>query len=266
MRTALTIAGSDSCGGAGIQVDLKTFTVLGVYGMSVLTAITAQNTRGVTAAVELDSQIIRQQIDAVATDLPVHACKTGMLGSVPIIEAVESALREHRLTPYVCDPVMVAKSGDPLLKSDAVEAMRKRLFPLAAILTPNLRETAALLGMRQIEPTIQAARDAARRLTDLGAAAVVVKAIAIGDRMVDVFYDGSDFAEFAGALLPKEQTHGSGCCFSAALAAGLAMQLGLPAALDQAKRLVTAAIASALPYGAGTKAVNVVRANGQRKG
>src|SRR2546421_210689 len=144
MKTALTIAGSDSSGGAGIQADLKVFSVLGVYGMSAITAVTAQNTLGVKATQAMTAEIIRQQIDTVAGDIQVDACKTGMLGGVDVVEAVEDSIKRNNLLPYVCDPVMMAKSGDELIKPDAMDAMAKKLFPLAAVITPNLRETARL--------------------------------------------------------------------------------------------------------------------------
>src|SRR5688572_10493805 len=146
MKTALTIAGSDSSGGAGIQADLKTFSVLGVYGMTALTAVTTQNTLGVKESLELDAELVRKQIDQVAGDIQVDATKSGMLPNIATIEAVEDCLNRNKLQPYVCDPVMVAKSGDELINAEAIEAMRKRLFPLATIITPNLRETALLLG------------------------------------------------------------------------------------------------------------------------
>src|SRR5689334_19599991 len=146
MKTALSIAGSDSSGGAGIQADLKTFSVLGVYGMTAITCVTAQNTLGVKEVLELDPELVRKQIDVAAGDIQVDACKTGMLGSVAIVEVVEDCLTRNKLQPYVCDPVMVARSGDELVKEDAVAAMKKRLFPLAAVITPNRRETAFLTG------------------------------------------------------------------------------------------------------------------------
>src|SRR5688572_12571110 len=193
MKTALTIAGSDSSGGAGIQADLKTFTVLGVYGMSAITAITAQNTMGVKDAAELSTAIVARQIDAVATDIQVDATKTGMLGTAEMIEVVEDAIKRNKLQPYVCDPVMVAKSGDKLLKQEAVAAMKKQLIPLATVVTPNLRETAELVGIDRIDATIPAAKDAARRIVDAGARAVLIKGIEQGDQMVDLFFDGREF-------------------------------------------------------------------------
>jgi hydroxymethylpyrimidine/phosphomethylpyrimidine kinase len=266
MKTALTIAGSDSSGGAGIQADLKVFSVLGVYGMSALTAVTAQNTTGVKGVVELAPAFIAQQIDAVAGDIQVDACKTGMLATVAIIEAVEDALRRNTLQPYVCDPVMVAKSGDALLKPDAVDAMRKRLFPLATVITPNLRETAALTKLdARVLKAVPAAKDAARRLLGEGAKAVVIKGIDAGDQVIDLYFDGKEFLEFAGKMQPAGKTHGSGCAFSAAITAGLANRLNLIDAIDQAKQLVTMAIQYSDGQGRGTAPVNVLAFAAKKK-
>lgn len=260
MKTALTIAGSDSCGGAGIQADLKVFTVLGVYGMSALTAITAQNTLGVKAVHTLDAEFVAQQIDTVAGDIAVDAVKTGMLSNAAVIEAVCGALKRNALQPYVCDPVMFAKSGDALLEKDAVESMKRRLIPLATIVTPNRREAAALTGgdASSCAETIDAAKETARRLVDLGAKAAVVKGIEQGGDVVDVFFDGQEFIEFAGKAQPRGKTHGSGCAFSAAITAGLASGLALIAAVDQAKKLITTAIEHGLAKGRGTTSVNVL--------
>ena len=258
MKTALTIAGSDSSGGAGIQADLKVFTVLGVYGMTAITAITAQNTLGVKDVLELDPELVRKQIDAVAGDISVDACKTGMLANRAIIEVVEDCISRSKLSPYVCDPVMVSKSGDKLLKSDAIDAMKKRLFPLASVVTPNRREAAALMGVDRIEPSIPLAKDACKRILDTGAKAVVIKAIEQNDQMVDLLYNGVEFLEFAAGTQPKEKTHGSGCAFSAAITAGLARQMTLVDAVDQAKQMVTHAIQYGDGQGRGTTPVNVL--------
>ena len=265
MKTALTIAGSDSSGGAGIQADLKTFTVLGVYGMSAITAITAQNTLGVKDAAELSTAIVAKQIDVVATDIQIDATKTGMLGTAEMIEVVEDAIKRNKLQPYVCDPVMVAKRGDKLLKKEAVAAMKKSLIPLATVVTPNLRETAELVGVDGIDATLAAAKDAARRIIDAGARAVLVKGIEQADQMVDVFFDGREFLEFAAKTQPKEKTHGSGCTLSAAITAGLAKQMSLIDAIDQAKQLVTHAIQYGDGQGRGTTPVNVIAFAGKLK-
>jgi hydroxymethylpyrimidine/phosphomethylpyrimidine kinase len=259
MKTALTIAGSDSSGGAGIQADLKTFSVLGVYGMTAITAITAQNTLGVKDVLQASADLVRKQIDTTAGDIQVDATKTGMLGTAEIIEVVADAIERNTLSPYVCDPVMVAKSGAELLKKDAIDGMKRKLFPLATVITPNRRETAALTGTdaRQLT-SIPTAKDAARRLLAMGAKAAIIKGIEAGDQTVDLFFDGREFLEFAGETQPPEKTHGSGCAFSAAITAGLANRLGLVDAIDQAKQLVNMAIQYSDGQGRGTAPVNVL--------
>jgi len=259
MKTALSIAGSDSSGGAGIQADLKTFSVLGVFGMTAITAVTAQNTLGVKDVLELSPELVARQIDTAAADIQVDACKTGMLSSGAIIEVVEDAIKRNNLYPYVCDPVMVSKGGSELLKKDAVELMKRKLFPIATVVTPNRHETAALTGAdARMLTTVAAAKDAARRFIDFGAKAVVIKAITVGEQMVDVFFDGKEFLEFADKLQPAQKTHGSGCAFSAAITAGLANRLNLVDAINQAKQLVTMAIQYSDGQGRGTSPVNVL--------
>src|SRR5437763_8383172 len=187
VRTALTIAGSDSGGGAGIQADLKTFSALGVFGMSAVTAITAQNTLGVTAVFELPPDIVAAQLDAVVTDIGADAVKTGMIANSEIIRVVAAKVREHGLSTLVVDPVMVATSGDRLLREDAVEALRSELLPLATVVTPNLPEAAMLVG-REIS-TLAEMRDAARAIVALGAQSVVVKGGHLAGDAIDVLYD-----------------------------------------------------------------------------
>ncbi|HEY8425746.1 MAG TPA: bifunctional hydroxymethylpyrimidine kinase/phosphomethylpyrimidine kinase [Limnochordales bacterium] len=249
---ALTIAGSDSGGGAGIQADLKTFFALGVYGMSAITALTAQNTRGVQAVHEVPAEMVAQQIDSVATDIGIDAAKTGMLASAAIVEAVADRVRVHGLRQLVVDPVMVAKSGDPLLAADAVEAVRRLLLPAALVVTPNLPEAARLTGLTVDSP--EAMREAARRLHAMGARYVVVKGGHRLDRReeaVDLVFDGSSFVELAGPRFDTPHTHGTGCTFSAAIAAYLARGLEPVEAIRQAKAFVTRAIRAAVPLGAG---------------
>jgi len=259
MKTALTIGGSDSSGGAGIQADLKTFSVLGVFGMSAITAVTAQNTLGVKQAFELSPDLVRQQIDTAAGDIQVDATKSGMLSSAAIIEAVQECIKRNKLAPYVCDPVMVSKSGASLLKPEAKAALIERLFPLATVVTPNLHEAAELLGTTKDGlNSLAAAKDAAKRIVGLGAPAAVVKGIVDGDKMVDVYFDGKELYELADKLQPSEKSHGSGCAFSAAIAAGLANRLNLLEALDQAKQLVNMAIQYSDGQGRGTAPVNVM--------
>lgn len=259
MKTALSIAGSDSCGGAGIQADLKVFSVLGVYGMTAITAVTAQNTTGVKEVLELEAALVRQQIDVVASDIQVDACKSGMLANAEVVSTVAAAIRDNKLAPYVCDPVMFSRSGEKLLKDDAVEVMRKQLFPLASVVTPNRREAAVLAGVdvEQLQ-NVAAGKDAAKRIVQGGAKAVIVKGLDAGEQVVDLFYDGREFLEFAGARQPREKTHGSGCAFSAAITAGLANRLELIPAIDQAKQLVTMAIQYSDGQGRGTAPVNVL--------
>ena len=254
LPVALTIAGSDSGGGAGIQADLKTFAALGVHGTSAITAITAQNTVDVTDILELPTQLIRAQIDAVVSDLEVRAAKTGMLSSASIIEAVANAISDHGITRLVVDPVMVAKGGAKLLRDEAVEALRTKLLPLAAIVTPNMPEAGVLLN-RTIE-TLDQRRAAARALLELGPRAVVIKGGHAGGDAIDIFFDGHEMTELAARRIDTRNTHGSGCAFSAAIAAGLARGLEPLAATREAKAFITHAIESALEIGHGHGPVN----------
>jgi hydroxymethylpyrimidine/phosphomethylpyrimidine kinase len=252
--TALTIAGSDSGGGAGIQADLKTFAALGVYGTSVLTAITAQNTVGVTAVHEIPTGVIAAQIEAVIGDIGADAVKTGMLSSSAIVEVVARELRRHGVERLVVDPVMIAKSGDPLLKQEAVEALRTRLVPLAAVVTPNIPEAEVLTGM-----TITSQEDmrrAAEQILGMGARGVVVKGGHLEGPATDLFYDGSDFHEFTAPRIDTVNTHGTGCTFASAIAAGLAQGLPVIDAVAQAKEYVTEAIRQSFPIGQGHGPLN----------
>ncbi len=247
---ALTIAGSDSGGGAGIQADLKTFQRFGVYGTSALTLVTAQNTVGVRAVELLSTQLITQQIAAVAEDFEVRAAKTGALGSSEIIEAVAAALEEHAIPSPVVDPVMISKHGDSLLDAGAVETLKARLFPKAALVTPNLHEAAALLG--RVVESEEAMREAARAVCDLGAAAALVKGGHLpGREAVDLFYDGSDFVRLAAPRIETPHTHGTGCTYSAAITALLARGKTLVEAVREAKDYISRAIAGAPGIGHG---------------
>ena len=254
LAVALTIAGSDSGGGAGIQADLKTFAALGVHGTSAVTAITAQNTVGVTDILELPVALIRAQIAAVAEDIGVQAAKTGMLSSSAIIDAVAAAIEEFGVGNLVVDPVMVAKSGARLLREDAVEALRTGLLPLAAIVTPNLPEAEVLLG-RSIE-SLDERKQAARDLVEMGAGAAVVKGGHAEGDAIDVFCDGSNVVELPAPRIATPNTHGSGCAFSAAIAAGLAKGREPLDAVRDAKRFITAAIAESIEIGHGHGPVN----------
>ena len=248
--TAMTIAGSDSGGGAGIQADLKTFAALGVYGTSALTAITAQNSLGVTAIHEVPTDVIAAQVQAILSDIGADAVKTGMLSSPAIIQTVAQEVQRHGVTRLVVDPVMVAKGGDRLLREDAVEALRTRLLPLATVVTPNTPEAEVLTGLTVRTP--DDAREAARRIVAMGAKSVVVKGGHLsGSDAVDVFYDGTQFREFSAPRIDTRNTHGTGCTFASAIAAGLAKGLALEEAVAQAKTYVTEAIRANLEIGTG---------------
>jgi hydroxymethylpyrimidine/phosphomethylpyrimidine kinase len=250
MRTALTIAGSDSGGGAGIQADLKTFAAHGVFGMSAITAITAQNTVAVTASVALDPAIVTAQIDAVVADLPVHAVKIGMLANAAIVEAVAAAIRRHGLAPVVLDPVMVAKGGARLLEPDAVEALRRHLLPLATIVTPNAPEAAVLVA-RPVA-TLAAQREAAVELVRLGARAALVKGGHLEGPATDVLATAhGDVVDLPAERIASRHTHGTGCTLASAIAANLARGADLRDAVERAKTYVTACIRQAPGLGRG---------------
>lgn len=264
---ALTIAGSDSGGGAGIQADLKTFTAYGVYGMSVVTAVTAQNTIGVRAVATLDPEMVTAQIAAVVEDIGVDATKTGMLANVGIVRAVARAARSGTLGHLVVDPVMVSKHGHVLLDAAAQEVLRDELLPLADVVTPNLPETAALLACDVSELVdLGSRRNAAALLHALGPRHVVIKGGHVAEaggpsaEAVDVWYDGSQFVELRAQKVHTRHTHGTGCTFSAAITACLSLGLPVPKALDSAKAFITWAIAHAPGLGAGSGPVNHLRA------
>jgi hydroxymethylpyrimidine/phosphomethylpyrimidine kinase len=255
LPVALTIAGSDSGGGAGIQADLKTFAALGVHGTSALTAITAQNTLGVTDIVELPPALVAAQIEAVMSDIGAAAAKTGMLSSAEIIEVVVKAIAHFNIRNLVVDPVMVAKGGARLLRDDAVDALRRRLLPLAAVVTPNLPEAEVLLG-RPIR-TLDERRQAARDLVALGARAAVVKGGHTDEKLsIDHYFDGTDLVELQSPRIVTANTHGSGCVFSAAIAADLAKGSDSLAAVHIAKEFITGAIERSLELGRGHGPVN----------
>ena len=251
---ALTIAGSDSGAGAGIQADLKTFAALGVYGTTVITAITAQNTVAVTKIVPLDPDLIAAQLDAVIEDIGANALKTGMLATAPIIEAVADKLHRHKLENIVVDPVIVATSGEWLLKKSAIETLRSELVPLAALVTPNIAEAEALTGMSI--RTVREIRRAAARILDLGARSVIIKGGHRRGPAADLFFDGKRFRELKTRRIRTPHTHGTGCTFSAAIVAYLARGEKLESAVVQAKTYITAAIRHSFPVGAGHGPVN----------
>jgi hydroxymethylpyrimidine/phosphomethylpyrimidine kinase len=250
MRTALTIAGSDSGGGAGIQADLKTFAAHRVYGTSAITAVTAQNTLGVIAVHALPADMITAQIEAIAADIGVNAVKTGMLATSAIVEAVAAAIDTLELANVVVDPVMIAKGGDRLLEDEAIAAMKSELLRRALVVTPNAPEAEVLADMR-IE-SIDDARKAAARIRALGPAAVILKGGHLpGDDAVDVLYDGRRFVELRGPWIDTRNTHGTGCTFAAALAANLALGLPLQQAAEHAKQYVLGALRSGFAVGHG---------------
>ncbi|PYQ12296.1 MAG: bifunctional hydroxymethylpyrimidine kinase/phosphomethylpyrimidine kinase [Acidobacteria bacterium] len=249
MKVALTIAGSDSGGGAGIQADLRTFAAHGVHGASAVTAVTAQNTVAVVDWVALEPRMVVAQIDAVASDMTVAAVKTGMLARRVILEAVASAVQRLHLPHLVVDPVMVAETGRRLVEREAERAYRERLFPLAEVVTPNLAEAEALLGrpVRTREAMAQAARD----LQASGARAVVVKGGHLEGEPVDVFFDGHRLEELPAPRIATRNTHGTGCTFTAAIAARLALGEELLAAVRGAKEYLTEALRRSYSIGGG---------------
>ena len=250
---ALTIAGSDSGGGAGIQADLKTFSAFRVFGTSVLTALTAQNSVGVHGVFEVPPEFVAQQIDAVLSDIGADAVKIGMLSSAPIIRSVAGRLSAHRRRPVVLDPVMIAKSGDALLKADARAALVGEMLPLAEIVTPNLHEAAALAEMPVT--TEKDMEEAARRIGALGPRHVLVKGGHLEGEATDILWDGRVLRRYTAPRLDSPHTHGTGCTLSAAIAAGLARGRALGDAVEDAKRYVSAAIAAGFQAGRGVGAL-----------
>ena len=249
MKRVLAIAGSDSGGGAGIQADLKAITLLGGYGMTVITALTAQNTVGVQAIVELPLDFIERQIDSVVSDIGVDAVKTGMLSSSEIVSLVARKIRQYKLKRVVIDPVMVAKSGDPLLKQEARTALREELIPLSLLVTPNLPEAAELCGFDVRDPEMM--RQAARRIHEMGARHVLVKGGHLHEESVDILFDGRDFHEYGGARILTKNTHGTGCTFASAIATELAKGSSVTESVRRAKDFMTTAIRFSLPLGRG---------------
>jgi len=245
----LTVAGSDSGGGAGIQADLKTITLLGGFAMSAVTALTAQNTLGVKAIHEVPADFVAQQMEAVISDIGVDAMKTGMLSTSAIVQTVCQKIRKHRLIKVVVDPVMVSKSGERLLSAQAEEDLKKALIPLALVLTPNLPESEALTGSRIKD--LKGMREAARRLHKMGARNVLIKGGHLSRDPVDLFFDGRKFYELSGKRIATPHTHGTGCTVSAAIAVELAKGSSVLQAVERAKALVTSAIQFSLALGRG---------------
>ena len=265
MRTALTIAGSDPSGGAGIQADLKTFAAFGVYGASALTAVTVQTTRGVEAVAPLSADLVTAQIEALAGDLEIDSTKVGMLATGAIVEAVAAAIAELELPLAVLDPVIVSTSGEPLLDADGVQTLRTELLSRVRIVTPNLPEAEILSG-RRID-SLDDLRDAARAICDLGAAAVIVtgghalqtandQRPTTNDHVVDLLYDGRAFHEFRAPRVESKPTHGTGCAYASAIAASLALGRDLTTAAAAAQQYVGGAIAHAPAIGRGRLLLN----------
>jgi hydroxymethylpyrimidine/phosphomethylpyrimidine kinase len=262
MRTVLTIAGSDSSAGAGIQADLKTFAALNVYGACAITAVTAQSTSGVMAVEPLTADLVTAQIEAVAGDMPIHATKTGMLATAAIVEAVVAAIEELELPLVVVDPVLVSTTGRRLLDDDGMSALTTKLLRLARVVTPNVPEAEALSGRRIT--SLATARDAARRMRDFGAAAVVITGgHAAGEagwtaptEVLDLLLDGDDFHELRTLRVEVPGTHGTGCAFASAVAAHLALECTLPRAADLAQRYVAGALRHAIAIGRGQRVLD----------
>ena len=245
---ALTIAGSDSSAGAGIQADLKTFSAFGVYGLSAVTCVVAETPGRVSKIEPVSAELVRDQIDVLLRGFPVGAIKTGLLFSGRIIAEIVNALRKHRSTPLVIDPVMVATSGDPLLQGDAIQIYERDLFPLAALLTPNLGEASSLLGKSITD--LAAMREAGEALAKKYGVPVLLKGGHLaGDDAIDLLFIGGNVIEFSAPFSRGIATHGTGCTYSAAITAGLANGLALEEAIRGAKKFVTAAIAQHHAWG-----------------
>lgn len=255
MKQVLTIAGSDSGGGAGIQADIKALSANGVFAMSAITSITAQNTKGVVSVHDLPVKVIEAQIDAIFDDFDVASVKTGMLSSAQIVDAVSRKLKHYQAANVVVDPVMVAKSGHPLLQQDAVDHVKTSLIPLAFLVTPNIHEAEHLSGLTI--KSLADARQAAKVIHKLGCKHVLIKGgHLLTEKGTDLLYDGKFFNVFKGAFIETPHTHGTGCTYASAIAAQLAKGKPLPEAVQQAKAYVTEAIRHHLAIGHGKGPTN----------
>jgi hydroxymethylpyrimidine/phosphomethylpyrimidine kinase len=254
VKLCLTIAGSDSGAGAGIQADLKTFAALGTYGCCVITAVTAQNTKGVDRVFELPFDVVAAQIDSVFNDFKIEAVKTGMLGNSEIVEVVAQKLRDYQVKNLVVDPVMISKNGIRLLKRGAEKVLLEKLLPLAAVVTPNLPEAESLSGMKIA--SIKDSKKAAAKILSLGSRSVVIKGGHSEGAPTDLFYDGKEFRELVSERIETKNDHGVGCTFSAAIAALLAKGQDLWSALTGAKEYTTAALRTSYSIGGGRSPVN----------
>jgi hydroxymethylpyrimidine/phosphomethylpyrimidine kinase len=260
MKTSLTIAGSDSCGGAGIQADLKSFSAQGIYGMSVITAVTAQNTQGVFAVQDIAPDLIEQQIDAIFTDIEVDAVKIGMVSQIASIESISKKLNQYKPRNVVLDPVMISKSGYSLLQPEAKTALIEKLLPLADVLTPNLPEAEAILEEKhQREYKITNVDEmilAAKEIHKLGPKYVLIKGGHLEGKAVDVLYDGTDMTFFETERINTKNTHGTGCTLSSAIAANLALGFSIVESVRKAKEYITVAIEQSLEIGKGVGPTN----------
>ncbi|MEA4846242.1 MAG: bifunctional hydroxymethylpyrimidine kinase/phosphomethylpyrimidine kinase [Clostridiaceae bacterium] len=254
MRNVLTIAGSDSCGGAGIQADLKTFSAHGVYGMSVITAVTAQNTQGVLAVQDISVELVKKQIEAIFEDIRVDGLKIGMVSQIDTINAVGSGLRFYKPANIVLDPVMVSKSGYHLLQPEAREALIKILVPLATIVTPNIPEAEVLTGMKI--RSITEMEKAAKRIFEMGPGNVLIKGGHLDDEATDILFDGSKISRLKSKRINTKNTHGTGCTLSAAIASCLAKGYPVEEAVSSAKEYITIAIENSLSIGKGVGPTN----------
>lgn len=254
MKNVLTIAGSDSCGGAGIQADLKTFSAHGVYGMSVITAVTAQNTQGVFGVQDISVELISKQIEAIFDDIRVDGLKIGMVSQTETINAIAEGLRFYKPSRLVLDPVMVSKSGYHLLQPEAKEALAGSLLPLATIVTPNIPEAEVLTGMKI--GSLEEMKKAARMIFEMGPQNVLIKGGHLDNEATDVFYDGINISCLKSRRIDTKNTHGTGCTLSAAIAANLAKGCSIGAAVEKAKEYITVAIENSLPLGNGVGPTN----------
>lgn len=250
----MTVAGSDSGGGAGIQADLKTIAALGAYGTSTITSVTAQNTRRVVSVFDVPVDMVKQQFDTVISDIGADAIKTGMLSSSLIIDAVATKIREHAVKNLIVDPVMVSKGGDRLLQEDALNALKTKLLPLATLITPNVEEAGVLVG-RKLE-TLDDIRSAAEEIVDMGSSACVVTGGISPGPATDFLYDGDELKAFSGGRIPSNNTHGTGCTFASACAVYIARGELVKDSVAQAKRYVTNSIKAAYPVGTGYGPLN----------
>ena len=254
IKTALTIAGSDCSGGAGVQADLKTMSALGVFGMSVIVSVVAENTSRVISIEDISPKVIADQIDAVFEDIPPDAVKVGMLSTPACMEAVASKLREYRPAHVVIDPVMYAKNGSPLMQESSIDTLIQTVIPVATLLTPNIPEAEKISGMKITTP--EDMREAAKKIYEMGAGAVLVKGgHYIGDAR-DILFDGREFHTYVEKRIDTKNTHGTGCTLSSAIASYLALGEPLPEAVGKAKAYVTGAIEHALPLGNGCGPTN----------